>query len=129
MKKFILTFLACVAFAQIQAATSPLVESLLEYNAIINAIGNPNQTFMPQTEFIIKIDRLTKDVDVLGKVKYKIITQATFEDECSHIHHKKNTYVAELLVENNPGIGPNIITVIKIKQLHHKPKDHFENPS
>lgn len=129
MNKFIMTFIACMTFSQIQAATSPLVESLLEYDAIIHEIGNPNQTVIPQTEFITDIDRITHKVDVLGKVKYKIVTRVSYETHCSEIHQSTNTYVAELLVEGNPGIGPNIITVIKIKQLHHKPKDHFENPS
>lgn len=125
MKKFILTLVACLAFTQIHAATSPLAESLLEYQAITNALGAPDQTYIPQTEFIVDVNRITHDVYVLGTVKYKILTRnpSNLEEPtvscgpCQH-HHRLHKYIAELLVEPNPGIGPNIITVISIEHTH-----------
>jgi hypothetical protein len=137
MKKFALTLIACLAIAQSSyAATSALTESLLEYEAITNAIGtDPNfQNIIPVTEFIIDIKRLTRQVDITGTVKYEIDTRVLTaqNDDNSHKHrrhkhrhhkhkhrhnHNTNTYVAVLNVAPNPGIGPNIVTVVSITQI------------
>ncbi len=127
MKKSILTIAACLAFAQIQAATPSLIESVFEYEAITNAIGDPNQTVIPQTEFVTDIRRLTHEVDSLGTVRYKIVTRvqnnnapvATGMVDCGCHHNRTNNYIAELLVEPNPGVGPNIVTVIGIQSSRH----------
>lgn len=112
MKKLIFSFIACLAFVQpTYAATSGLTESLLEYEAITNAIGAPDFDVIPVGEFIIDIKRYKpKQVDTLGTVKYLIETRV--------IDSKQNKlYIAILNVAPNPGIGPNIVTVEKIKPI------------
>lgn len=126
MKKFILSFIACIAVIQSTyavAATPALTESLLEYEAIISAIGAPEQVVIPVTEFIVDIKRLTKEIDILGEVKYLIVTRSVEEDNidggCYHgTHHRGIKYIAELNVSPNPGIGPNIVTVLSITPAH-----------
>ncbi len=132
MKKFAISLIACIAVIQpMYAATSALTESLLEYEAITSAIGSdPSfQNVIPQIEFIVDIKRITKQVDVLGEVKYKILTRVPSVDpvEASRGHckkHKKHhrliTYIATLNVAQNPGIGPNIVTVESIVLGHHQ---------
>jgi hypothetical protein len=134
MKKFALALMACLAIAQSSyAATSALTESLLEYEAITNAIGTDPafQNVIPVTEFIVDIKRLTRQVDITGTVRYEIdtrvLTAQTDENSNRHRHHKRkhhkhkhrhrhntNTYIAVLNVAPNPGIGPNIVTVVSI---------------
>jgi hypothetical protein len=120
MKKFVVFLIACVVMVQAAyGATSALTESLLEYEAITSAIGtDPNfQNIIPPNEFIIDIKRLTKHLDVLGDVEYKILTRSLSEH-----HHHSIKYIATLNVSPNPGIGPNIITVVSI--VHHHNHDH-----
>lgn len=143
MKKFALSLVACLALVQsAYAATSPLAESLLEYEAITSAIGtDPNfDSIINPSEFIVDIQRITKQVNVLGNVEYKILTRLppppTALSHCEsssssssshkhkhhhHHHHHHNletrTYIVTLSVEPNPEIGPNIITVISITPL------------
>lgn len=132
MKKLILTLTACcLAFTQAHAATTILVESLLEYDAIINAIGgvDPNlANVIPSTESITDVRRLTNDVNIYGTVRYKITTRVPNVQEEPLIerelvvcpcHQKSHNYNAELFVEPNPGIGPNIVSVISITPSHH----------
>ena len=137
MKKLFIT-LACLACVQsTYAATSALTESLLEYEAITNALGtNPSfADVIPPTEFIIDIQRITRKVNIVGTVKYKILTRVLGENEVAngdqdlfdsssdqhhrkhHRHNRTHTYIATLDVEPNPGIGPNIVTVISITQV------------
>lgn len=127
MKKFVIFLIACVAMIQhTYGATSPLTESLLEYEAITSAIGtDPNfQNIIPTNEFIVDIRRLTKQLNVLGEVKYLILTRIPtdeFDHEC-HEHHHSIIYIATLFVAPNPGIGPNIVTVLSIRPFcgdHH----------
>lgn len=137
MKKLAFSLIACLAFLQsTYAATSALTESLLEYEAITSAIGtDPNfQNIIGPNEFIVDIKRITRQVDILGTVKYDITTRvisttgsvsATVEQEALEMHsgeshkHRQHTnkYVAKLNVSPNPGIGPNIVTVLSIKQV------------
>lgn len=135
MKKFILAFVACVALAQSgYAATPALTESLLEYEAIINDIGSPGFDVIPVTEFIVDIKRLTKEIDILGQVKYEIITRtlSVLDNEemtVAHSHHINDTrkrYIAILNVAQNPGVGPNIVTVLSIAPVddHHHHHHH-----
>ena len=150
MKKFALSLIACLAFGQATyAATSALTESLLEYQAITSAIGT-NPTFenvIGPNEFIIDIKRVTHQVDVLGQVKYEIVTrvirgietarEAAIEQEILEKHssgshhrnkrHRMNTYIATLNVTANPGIGPNIITVVNIKKVNSQTHIFFED--
>lgn len=130
MKKLVLSLVACFAMVQsTYAATSALTESLLEYDAIISAIGsNPSfENIIPPNEFIIDIKRLTKQIDILGEVKYEILTRSlsdgtewVFHESSSghsHKHHKHPRpikYIATLNVAPNPGIGPFIVTVESI---------------
>jgi hypothetical protein len=131
MKKFVITLVACFAMVQSSyAATSALTESLLEYEAITSAIGtDPSfENIIPQTEFIIEIKRITKQIDVLGEVRYEILTRALSNEpnwdwhESNKKHHRPIKYIATLNVAPNPGIGPNIVTVESIvltPHLHH----------
>lgn len=135
MKKLAFSLIACLAFTQSSfAATSALTESLLEYEAITSALGtNPNfQDIIGADEFIIDIKRITRKIDVTGKVKYAIVTRVIndnfVEEPVSssdrhkhhhhHHHHHTHTYIATLDVAPNPEIGPNIVTVVSIKQKH-----------
>lgn len=128
MKKFFVLLIASVAMLQsAHAATSALTESLLEYEAITDAIGtNPDfENVIPQTEFIIDIKRITKQINILGTVKYRIVTQkptSTGQEAChKRRKHHRNTveYLAILLVSPNPGVGPNIVTVESIEKISH----------
>lgn len=125
MKKLVLTVVACIAMMQGHAATSSLVESLLEYQAINDALGsNPSfENIIPSTEFIVDIQRTTREVNTLGIVRYEIVTRTSNGNDntqghkrCRKRRHSENTntYLAELNVAVNPGIGPNIVTVISI---------------
>lgn len=137
--------LTCLALVQSgYAATSALTESLLEYEAITSAIGSdPNfQNVIDVTEFIVDIRRLTRQINVLGVVKYEIVTrlsqaftQFKASDEMvenpgksdkGH-HHRTHTYIARLNVQQNPGIGPNIITVLSIQKVRRDKKTFFED--
>ena len=142
MKKLALALIACMAMTSFaQAATSALTESLLEYEAITSALGtNPNfENVISPTEFIVDIQRITRSINVLGEVKYEIVTRtprsltanATFEEEAleneasssdSSSHHNRqrtHIYIAILNVQANPGIGPNIVTVVSIDPAPH----------
>jgi hypothetical protein len=132
MKKFAIVLVLCLAIIQpMYAATSALVESLLEYEAITSAIGsNPCfQNVIPQIQFIVDIQRITKQVNVLGEVKYKILTRVPNIEPVEAAHKKSHckkdkknprliTYIATLNVAPNPGIGPNIVTVESIVLAH-----------
>jgi hypothetical protein len=151
MKKLALSLIASLAFIQsTHAATSALTESLLEYEAITSAIGtNPSfENVISATEFIVDIKRITQQVDITGTVKYEILTRilsspcginATVEHEAletrssgshhghHHCHHNTNTYIATLDVTPNPGIGPNIVTVVSIVKVGSQSNTFFED--
>lgn len=128
MKKFITSLIACMAIAQgSYAATSALTESLLEYEAITFAIGtDPTfQNIIPPTEFIVDIKRLTRQIDSLGEVRYGIITRTVGDGSTCECHrHPLVKYIATLNVTANPGIGPNVITVVSIVRLHDHDDHH-----
>jgi hypothetical protein len=150
MKKLAFSLITCLAFVQsTYAATSALTESLLEYEAITSTIGtNPSfQNIISPFEFIIDIERITHQTDVIGIVKYAIVTRVTSETitdvskeeqaietrssesgshGSGHHHHHKNTYIAKLNVSPNPGIGPNIVTVLSITQVHSQTNTFFD---
>lgn len=130
MKKFALCLIACLAIAPFaHSAVAPLGESLNEYQAITTALGtNPSfQNVINSSEFIVDIKRLSKKINKLGEVRYGIVTRlpANFVQQamirscnsCSgHSHHHSVThrYIVVLNVAANPGIGPNIVTVVSI---------------
>src|SRR3954465_1385903 len=132
MKKLIFSCITCFAtVSSLQAATSGLAESLLEYEAITTALGtNPLfENVIDPTEFIIDIKRITKEVDVTGRVRYKIVTALpgfqldSSRSSSSHHHHHhhhqdRHTYIVTLQVTPNAGIGPNQITVLEIRETH-----------
>lgn len=128
MKKYIVSLIACVAMAHsAYAATSGLTESLLEYEAITSAIGtDPTfQSVIPPTEFIVDIKRITKQLDTIGTVKYKILTRSLSASRGSKSHESNPIkYIATLNVAPNPGIGPNIITVVSIVLVSHHHHSH-----
>ncbi len=136
MKKLAFSLIACLAFTQsTYAATSALTESLLEYEAITSTIGtNPNfQDIISPNEFIIDIKRITRRIDITGLVKYAIVTRVidgagdqSSSERRKHRHHHNNTYVATLDVSPNPGIGPNIVTVLSITQRHRQMNTYFD---
>ena len=114
MKKLALTLLASLAFVSFaNAATSGLTESLLEYEAITNAIGtDPNfENVISANEFIVDIERITRKINVIGTVKYEIVTK---EPKTKGRGFRTHIYIATLLVAPNPAIGPNIVTVVSI---------------
>lgn len=145
MKKTVLSILACFAIIQYShAATPPLTESLLEYEAIIDFIGDPMFDVIPVTEFITDIKRKTKQVDILGEVKYLITTRIISElsgspslekdlenyelgCHCGHRRHQTNTYLATLTVAPNPGVGPNIVTVDSITKVQSSWQSFFDH--
>lgn len=123
MKKIALTLIACMAFTSFaHAATSALTESLLEYEAITNALGT-DPTFenvISQSEFIVDIKRETRRINVTGEVVYEIVTKE-FDTE-HHSRPRFHKYIAILTVTPNEGIGPNVVTVDSITPKHH----HYE---
>lgn len=126
MKKFVIFFIVCIAMVQsTYAATPALTESLLEYDAIISAIGAPNFKVIPVNQFIIRIKRITKKINVLGKVKYLIMTSDIDDKSCKNTPVTRDKkfpcpikYIATLNVAQNPGVGPNIVTVLKIVKVN-----------
>lgn len=148
MKKLAFSLIACLAIVQsTHAATSALTESLLEYEAITTAIGSPNFQIIDVSEFIIDIQRITRKIDTIGQVKYKIVTreprvsssdlntlaEAEYNENFAVSGHRDrchqdrtHTYIAILNVAPNPGIGPNIITVVSITPTSHT-DSFFEN--
>lgn len=113
MKKFGSFLIACLVVAQTTfAAVSPLEESVLEYEAIANAIGNPSFTVIGQNEFIVSIKRITRSINSFGTVRYSILTRSSNTNRCRPAPAAR--YIATLDIVENPGIGPNIITVTSI---------------
>lgn len=126
MKKFVIFLIACSAMIQsTYGATSALTESLLEHEAITSAIGtDPSfQDIISPNEFIVDIKRLTKQLNVIGEVKYVIVTRIPSDgsDQECHDHRGPIKYIATLFVAPNPGIGPNIVAVASIRPVsdHH----------
>ena len=124
MKKFVIFLITSVAMIQsTYAATSPLGESLLEYEAITSAIGTDPafQNVIPQNEFITEFKRLTKHINVLGEVRYGIVTRTA-----EGTRTQTNKYIATLNVSANPNIGPSIVTVESITPFvnHHHSNSH-----
>lgn len=125
MKKFAFSLIACLVLVQSAfAATSALTESLLEYEAIITAIGT--DTDFDPLEFVVDIKRITERIDVLGTVKYRIVTRTVGEENhdrrcghCATLGHRIQNYIATLHITANPAIGPNIIEVVSIDPVHH----------
>lgn len=130
MKKFVTGFILCLAAVQTTyAATSALTNSLLEQQAITTAIGtNPRfQDVIPPDQFIIDIERITKEVNNLGRVKYEILTVRVGRDhdESSSSsssssrsdNHRTFTYIATLKVKPHPHIGPRSVKVLSIKEV------------
>ena len=114
MKKFGSFLIACLVVAQTTfAAVSPLAESVLEYEAIANAIGDPAFTVIGQNEFIVSIKRITRRINNLGEVKYSILTRSSSPSRCQR-PATPASYIATLNIAQNTGIGPNIITVVSI---------------
>lgn len=132
MKKFIVLLVASVAMIQsTHAATSALTESLLEYEAIISAIGSDPafENIIASTEFIIDIKRLTRRLDVLGEVRYGIVTRnlSDANNQCPGLRNHSIKYIATLNVAQNPGIGPNIVTVLSIVQVTDDHQHHHSH--
>ena len=109
MKKFILSLIASMAFIQSSyAAVSPLSQSLREYEAITLAIGiDPIFDIIPQNEFIVGINRITRPIDSLGKVRYQVLTRSLEDGR----RRSTTEYIMTLIVTPNEAIGPNVITV------------------
>ena len=129
MKRLIIILFAFLAYTQTaQAATSALANSVREYVAITDYIGAPNFSTISSDEYIIDIERITRRVDILGRVKYRICTKRVAEgpvvegggDEGrEHI----SEYIATLLVAPNPGVGPRIVTVISFEPANEHNSD------
>ncbi len=125
MKKLALMIFASLALSQSAfAATSALTESLLEFEAITNTIGAPSFDVIGPNEFIVDIRRVTRSIDEYGEVRYEIVTRRTDSEALIVVSAEKACprdikYLAILEVAPNPGIGPNIITVLSIERIHH----------
>lgn len=121
MKKFAIALIASMAFVQsTYAATSALTQSILEYEAITTALGsNPEfEDVISPSQFITDIKRITPDVNVTGTIKYQIVTLIPGKKhDCSCTKKQVHYYIAKLLVEPNPDIGPFITTVVSIKEV------------
>lgn len=128
MKKIFFSLIASLVLSQTAfAATSPLIESVLEYEAIVDYIGADVDSVFSASEFIVDIKRLTNRIDCLGEVKYRIVTRDTQtsddSDSCRRSERSDNDrlrfYIAILEITANQCIGPNTIEVISIEPVHH----------
>jgi hypothetical protein len=124
MKNIVIFLVTCLAFVQstTYAATSALTESLLEYEAIVSGIGtDPTfQGIISNNEFIVDMVRKTRRLDVTGTVKYFIETcTINNQNRC----RKTRLYLATLSVQPNPGIGPNIVTLVDLQRVNFKGKN------
>jgi hypothetical protein len=128
MKTILYSILGCMAMAQVSYAALPaLQESIAEYNAITTALSsNPNfNTVISSSEAIIDIKRLTRQVNVTGTIRYKIVTRSVSGDSstsvetCNRCHrnHNSNVYIAVLVITPNDSLGPFVITVQSITQV------------
>lgn len=119
MKKLVFTLIACFAtIGPLHAALAPLNESISEYQAILDALKVPDQSWIPTGEYIIDIKRLTKHVNITGTVLYKIVTRVpSADDSGKHKDKHTATYVAELVITPPQGIGPLNIQFIKIMKV------------
>lgn len=129
MKTLICSFLACMAFMQLQAIPSNLEESKREFQAILDS---PLLTdAIPQGEFIFEIDRKTRRIEA-SHVRY-LVTTATgsvFPMGDHHHHHcKSHQYEVLLTLTPNPEIGPPIITVDSVTRLPCHGDHHDEDSS
>lgn len=124
MKNLVIFLIVCLVFVQSTyavTATSVLSESLIEYEAILSAIGTDPEFegVIGSTEFVVDIVRKTDRLNVLGTVKYFIKTcTINNKDRCK----KLRTYIAVLNVAPHPGIGPHIVTVLSIEKKDSKSK-------
>lgn len=111
MKTFFATLFACLALMQsAQAVESNLGESLREYQAILDA-SSLLATVIPESEFIVEIERKTRDLDATT-VFYEIKT-ASFSTQHPN-HFRTHEYRVKLLITPNPLIGPPVITVVSV---------------
>lgn len=95
--------------AALPTIPSNLGESLREYEAIIKS---PKLTkVIPQAEFIIKIDRITKCFDA-EIVHYKVVTTIPDEEGSQH------AYNVTLELVPNPKLGPPIAKVLSVKKIN-----------
>ncbi len=118
MKKFFICLLAgaaCVFSQSSFAAVTAFAESVREMNAILDATADPEfSDLFAADDFIVDLERLTPKLDSLGNVKYLLSTcKISNKNTCK----KVKNYAVKLLIEQNPGIGPNLITVVDIKKL------------
>lgn len=127
MKKFIVSCLACLSyFHSTQALLPNFNESIAEYQAILNAQSLLATKISP-SEFIIDIQRKTRNLDA-ETVFYEIVTTSG-SNSCDtdvennpilrrqhHHHHKTRKYLVKLTITPNPAIGPDIITVDSIEK-------------
>lgn len=114
MKKFIICLLACVACLQTSysfGAVTAFAESIREMDAILDATADPEfSSLFAADDFAVDLERLTPKLNTAGKVYYLF--------EVSKLGHhndrKKSTfYIVKLKIEENPAIGPLLITVKK----------------
>ncbi len=123
MKKLAFSLIASLAIFQSGfAAVTALSESLNEYDAVVSAIGTSSE--FSSTEFVVDIKRVTEEVNILGTVRYRIVTRDiadlnAAECGCEHHHRRDRThqYLAVLDVAANTIPGSNIITVISIEPI------------
>jgi hypothetical protein len=122
MKKFILAMVASFAFiGSVHAIPSNLNQSLREFTAIEKS-ELLSQT-ISQSEFIIEIERETKDLNA-DTVVYKIKTvsfasnsDCNCDGKCSERKKQKNRYKVTLELTPNEAIGPKVITVVSIEEV------------
>ncbi|MFI0435525.1 MAG: hypothetical protein ACH350_07365 [Parachlamydiaceae bacterium] len=118
MKKLAFCLLACFAclqFNHASAAVAPFGESVLLMEAVLNATVDPEFSgLFSTTDVVVRLDRLTKEVNKYGRSKYIL---ETVTPNAHNFPHRANLYLVTVDVQPNPAIGPNIITVLKMKEI------------
>ncbi|MBA3720954.1 MAG: hypothetical protein H0W88_00965 [Parachlamydiaceae bacterium] len=140
MKKFIATLILSFAcFQSVDARPSLLNETILEYQAILDSPKIQNK--IGQNEAIFDIKRTTKNLEA-NTIFYVIVTREVLLEDNSDFsaendllmdfdarckkkkHHDSDTkirsYEVKVVLTPNPQIGPDVITVVSIKQISNR---------
>jgi hypothetical protein len=96
-------------------ATSALVESVLEMQAILTAVATSQFPSGPgQNEFVVNLFRQTRKVDITGRINYILETCSIGRrNNCRRV----NKYLAVIRVRPNEAIGPDRIKVLSIEPI------------
>lgn len=132
MKKYIVALLASFACMQsVQAIPSNLGQSLLEYAAIENS--SLLQDVIPQSEFIVDIQRKTRDISASEAIYFiktlasEVEAPVAVDKKCHRRDGRNyNLYRVHITLTPNPELGPPVITVDSITQVQHRYHRHSD---